>query len=45
MLFADPTSLGRLRQQLHKEAQARLIADVAKDFTNSPVEEIEGALA
>jgi protein required for attachment to host cells len=44
VLFADPTTLGRVRQQLHKEAQARLIADVAKDYTNSPIEEIEQAL-
>ena len=45
VLFADPITLGRLRPQLHKEVQARLICDVAKDLRNSPLEDIERALA
>lgn len=44
VLFADATTLGRIRPQLHKEASSRLIADVAKDLTNAPVEDIERAL-
>jgi len=45
VLVADPQTLGRIRPQLHKEAQARLVADLAKDFTNAPLEDIERALS
>lgn len=44
LLVADPTTLGRLRPLLHKETQARLIGDLAKDLTNSPLVDIERAL-
>jgi protein required for attachment to host cells len=44
VLFADPITLGRIRPQLHKEVQSRLIADYAKDLTNSPLVDIERAL-
>ena len=45
VLVADPQTLGRIRPQLHKEAQARLVKDLAKDFTNAPLEDIERALS
>lgn len=44
VLIADPTTLGRVRQLLHKEAQQRLVLEVNKTLTNAPVEEIERAL-
>lgn len=45
VLVADPTTLGRLRPLLHKETTQRLLGDLAKDFTNAPVETIEKALS
>ncbi len=45
VLVADPQTLGRIRPQLHKEAQARLVKDLAKDFINAPLEDIERALS
>jgi len=44
VLVADPITLGRIRPLLHKETQARLILDLAKDYTNSPIGDIEQAL-
>ena len=44
VLVADPITLGRIRPLLHKETQARLILDLAKDYTNSPISDIEQAL-
>ena len=44
VLVADPSTLGEIRKQLHKEVDARMIADVAKDWTNTPLEQIEKAL-
>ena len=44
ILIADPQTLGRIRPQLHKEVQSRLLADLAKDFTNAPLEDIQRAL-
>jgi len=44
LLVADPTTLGRLRPLLHKETQARLLGDLAKDLTNSPLADIQRAL-
>lgn len=45
VLVADPTTLGRIRPLLHKEAQARLLGDLAKDLTNVPLEDIQRTLA
>ncbi len=45
ILVADPQTLGRIRPQLHKEVEARLLFDLAKDFTNAPLEDIQRALA
>lgn len=44
VLVADPTTLGELRPQLHKEVGARTLAEIAKDWTNTPLEQIEHAL-
>ena len=44
VLVADPGTLGAIRPQLHKEVQQRLIGEVAKTLTNSPLEDIQRAL-
>jgi protein required for attachment to host cells len=44
VLVADPTTLGRVRPLLHKEAMQRLLAEVGKDLTNVPLENIERAI-
>ncbi len=44
VLIADPGTLGRMRPLLHKEVQQRLIAEIGKTLTNSPLEDIERAL-
>ena len=44
VLVADPTTLGELRPQLHKEVAQRTMAEVAKDWTNTPLEQISSAL-
>ena len=45
VLVADPHTLGRMRPLLHKETSQRLVAEVAKTLTNSPLEDIERALS
>jgi protein required for attachment to host cells len=45
ILIADPQTLGRIRPLLHKETQERLIKDLAKDYTNAPLEDIQRALS
>ncbi|NYZ62156.1 host attachment family protein [Luteimonas deserti] len=45
VLIADPQTLGRIRPLLHKETTQRLVGDLAKDFTNAPLETIERALS
>lgn len=45
VLVADPTTLGRLRQKLHKEVAEKVIAETAKDYTNMPLDEVEKRLA
>lgn len=44
VLIADPTTLGRMRPLLHQEVQQRVVAEVAKTLTNSPVEDIQKTL-
>lgn len=44
VLIADPTTLGRMRPLLHKQVQARIIAEIPKTLTNAPVQDIERAL-
>lgn len=44
VLIADPQTLGHMRPLLHKEALQRMVAEIAKTLTNSPLEDIERAL-
>ncbi|HYM87079.1 MAG TPA: host attachment family protein [Pseudoxanthomonas sp.] len=44
VLVADPHTLGRMRPLLHKETEQRMVAEVAKTLTNSPLADIERAL-
>ena len=45
VVAADPKTLGQIRQHCHKEVRSRIVGEVAKDPINSPVPEIERALA
>ena len=45
VIAADPKMLGEIRQHCHKELQSRIVGEVAKDLINSPMPEIERALA
>jgi protein required for attachment to host cells len=45
LIAAPPRTLADLRQALHKDVKARIIAEVGKDFTKQPVYEIEKHLA
>lgn len=45
VLVADPQTLGQVRPQLHKETLARMHGELAKTLTNSPLADIERALA
>ncbi len=44
VLIADPQSLGRMRPLLHKEVIARMVRELPKTLTNSPLADIERAL-
>lgn len=44
VVVAPPKTLGELRKHYHKEVEKRLVAEVPKDLTNVPVEEIERIL-
>ena len=44
VVVAPPKTLGELRKHYHKEVEKRLAAEVPKDLTNLPVEEIERIL-
>ena len=45
VIAADPKTLGQIRQHCHKELEARIVGEVAKDLTNIPIPGIEQALA
>ena len=45
LIAAPPRTLADLRQALHKDVKACIIAEVDKDFTKQPVYEIEKHLA
>ncbi|WP_058835575.1 host attachment family protein [Luteimonas abyssi] len=45
VLMADPQTLGQMRPMLHKETTQRMLAEVAKNLTNAPLEDIERALS
>ena len=44
VIVAPPKTLGELRKHYHKEVEKRLVAEVPKDLTNLPIEEIERIL-
>lgn len=44
IVVAAPRTLGALRPHLHKEAAARIVAEIPKDLTGHPVDRIEAAL-
>jgi len=44
VVAADPKTLGQIRQYYHKETEARVVGEVAKDLTNLPIPDIERAL-
>lgn len=43
-VIADPRMLGEMRRHYHAELKARLVGELAKDFTAHPIETIEAAL-
>ena len=45
VIAADPKTLGQIRQHCHKELESRIVGEVAKDLINSPMPDIEQALA
>ncbi|KAF1699507.1 MULTISPECIES: host attachment family protein [Pseudoxanthomonas] len=45
VLAADPQTLGQIRPLLHEQVRGRLLAEVPKNYTNVPREDIERALA
>ncbi|MGV3555512.1 MAG: host attachment protein [Croceibacterium sp.] len=45
VIAADPKTLGQIRQHCHKELSSRIVGELAKDLTNSPMPVIEQALA
>jgi protein required for attachment to host cells len=45
VIAADPKTLGQIRRHCHKELESRIVGELAKDLINSPVPEIEQALA
>lgn len=44
VLIADPQTLGQLRPQLHSEVTRRIVKEIAKTLTNTPLQDIESAL-
>lgn len=45
IIVAPPRALGDLRKAFHKEVSDRIVAEINKDLTMFPPEEIESALA
>jgi protein required for attachment to host cells len=45
VLVADPQTLGQMRPLLHLETSNRLLGELAKTLTNSPLADIERALS
>ncbi|MEM9234169.1 MAG: host attachment protein, partial [Pseudomonadota bacterium] len=45
VLIAPPQTLGRLRPELHKEVNRRIVAEDDSDLTNHPIEDIEEHVA
>jgi len=44
VLVAPARVLGELRRKLHKEVAARVVAELAKDLTNHPLDKVEALL-
>lgn len=44
IIVAPPRTLGELRKHYHKEVESRLMAEIDKDLTGHPVDQIEQAL-
>lgn len=44
IVVAPPRTLGELRKHYHQELQKRVVGEVAKNLTNTPVNEIEKIL-
>ena len=44
VIVAPPKTLGVLRKKLHKEAEKRLVCEVAKEMTKRPIPDIEALL-
>jgi protein required for attachment to host cells len=44
VLVAPPRVLGELRENLHREVTSRVVAELPKDLTHHPVDEIERTL-
>lgn len=45
VLAADPQTLGQMRPLLHEETRRRMVGELARTLTNSPVADIERALS
>lgn len=45
IVVAPPTALGEIRKRYHKEVEARLVGEIAKDLSNHPLPEIERIIA
>lgn len=45
VLIADPQTLGQMRPLLHKETLQRMVGEIAKTLTNSPLADIQRALS
>lgn len=41
IVVAPPRTLGELRKHYHKEVEARLVGEIAKDLTGHPIDRIE----
>lgn len=44
IIVAPPKTLGQLRKHYHKQVEARIAAEIAKDLTGHPVDRIEAVL-
>jgi protein required for attachment to host cells len=45
IIVADPRTLGEIRRHCHKALEARIVGELAKDLTNSPIPVIEQTIA
>ncbi|WP_305097327.1 baeRF12 domain-containing protein [Croceibacterium aestuarii] len=44
LVIADPKTLGEMRRHYHKELDARLVGEIAKDLSGEPLPAIEAAI-